>query len=441
MSPPVDRVASDDSLPASVDVVVIGGGIVGSAAVWHLARTGRTVALVEKGVVGGEQSSRNWGWCREQGRSIPELPLAMQSVGIWGRLNEALGADVGFRRSGCLVVTRDAREMAEWEAWLEKAREFQLPGRILSAEEVKAMVPATSTPWIGGLYSANDGYAEPSKAAPALAEGARRLGATIHQGCAARGLETTGGAVSAVVTEKGRIRTQAVICAGGAWTSLFCRRYGISFPQAGVFATACRTEAAPMVTEACVGSDGFSFRRRDDGGYTVAMRGRGRVELTPQGLRYAREFLPLFIKRRRSLTLGLGRSFLKGPESLARWDTNGISPFEEIRVLDPAPDRQLAERAVEQMRLAYPALKDLKIAEMWGGLIDSTPDARPVISTIATLPGLVIAAGFSGHGFCLGPAAGRLAAELATGEAPVVDPAPFRLERLHGRADASSAMV
>jgi glycine/D-amino acid oxidase-like deaminating enzyme len=430
MSPAVDRLESDDALPASADAVVIGGGIIGTAAAYFLARKGLSVALVEKGHVAGEQSSRNWGWCRLLGRSLPELELAVRSHAIWSGLDHALGADTGFRQAGILLVTKDRAEIAEWERWTEQARDYQIPGRILTADEVKAFVPATAAPWTGGWYSPTCGRAEPSRAAPALARGARMLGATLHQNCAARGLETTGGAVSAVITERGSIRTSAVLCAGGAWTSMFCRRHGIPFAQAGVFATACRTAPGAVVTEGAIGSDGFSFRLREDGGYTVAMRGRGRVELTPQGLMYARHFLPLLMKRRKDVRLGLGRSFFSGPETLARWSFDGISPFERTRVLDPAPDMALVDRAMGAFRAAYPALREVAVVQAWGGLIDSTPDSIPVISPVASLPGFYVAAGFSGHGFALGPGGGQLAADLVAGDAPSVDPHPFRYARL-----------
>lgn len=430
MSPAVDRVESDDTLPAAADAVVIGGGIIGTAAAYFLAKKGLSVALVEKGHVAGEQSSRNWGWCRLQGRALPEVPLAKQSLAIWGRLDAELGADTGFTQCGAILVTKDPAEVARWESWMERARDHQIPGRILSAEEVKALVPATAAPWIAGWLSTACGRAEPARAAPALARAARAHGVTLLQHCAARGLETQAGAVSGVITERGTIRTRRVLCAGGAWTSMFCRRHGIAFPQAGVFATACRTAPGPLVSDRAVGSDGFSFRRREDGGYTVAMRSRGRVELTPQGLLYARKFLPLLMKERRHVSFGLGQSFFRGPEARAGWSFDEESPFERMRVLDPAPDMALVEKAMAGFRAAYPPLRDLKVEQAWGGLIDSTPDQIPVISGVDALPGFFVAAGFSGHGFALGPAAGRLAADLMAGDAPIVDPHPFRHSRL-----------
>ncbi|HEY9214936.1 MAG TPA: FAD-binding oxidoreductase [Ancylobacter sp.] len=431
MSPPVDTVLSDETLPQRADVVVVGGGIIGVSAAYYLARKGHSVVLVEKGHIAGEQSSRNWGWVRQQGRAMPEMPLAMASMDLWGNLDAELGEDTGFRRTGMTVVTKDPAEVALWEEMLEKKRAFQTQGRILGAAELGKMLPGTTDQWLAGLHSPLDGLAEPSKSAPAIARGARRLGAIIVQNCAVRGWETSAGAVSAVITERGTIRTDAVLCAGGAWTSMLLRHQGISLPQAGVFASVCRTEAAPDVTVGTggVGSPGFSIRRRLDGGYSVAMRGTGRVDITPQGIRYAADFLPLLIKRGRGLSIRAGRSFFEGPETFASWSNDGISPFERMRVLDPKPDLKLIDETMAQFYAAYPVMKGVPVAQAWGGLIDSVPDAVPVISAIDKAPGCYVASGFSGHGFGLGPAGGRLAADLVAGDVPLVDPTPFRYGR------------
>ncbi len=427
--PPIETVDSDPELPEKADVVVIGGGIIGVSAAYQLARKGLRVALVEKGRVGAEQSSRNWGWCRIQGRTLPEVPLAQLSLSIWSDMQRETGFDVGFRRTGLAVVTKDPAELADWEEWTERARDFQLDTRMLSSDELRELVPDSGTRWLGGMYSATDGRAEPLKAAPLIARAARKLGVTIHQGCAARGLETKAGAVSAVVTEKGRIRAGAVLCAGGAWSSMFLRHHGLSFPQAGVFASACRTGPAPEVYAGGMYEAGYAFRRRDDGGYTVAVGGAGRVELTPQNLRHALTFVPLYLKRRKKVRLRLGRAFFSGPEAFTRWTNEQVSPFEKIRVLDPPPDMRLIDAAMARFRADYPVLKDIEVADAWGGFIDSTPDARPVISPVEALPGLTLAAGFSGHGFGLGPGAGRLAADLVAGDPPSVDPHAFRFSR------------
>jgi glycine/D-amino acid oxidase-like deaminating enzyme len=429
MSPRLERIASDDRLPERVDVAVIGGGIVGSAAAYFLAKRGLSVALVEKGVIGGEQSSRNWGWCRQQNRDARELPLAMRGLELWDRLGGEIGRDLGFRRTGLLYASNDAAQIAQWERWRETAKQFGVETKMLSGAETSALTSSSGRQWLGGVHSLSDGKAEPALTAPALAHGARLNGATILQGCAARGLDISNGAVSGVITEKGLIRAGAVLCSGGAWASAFCRRHGVPFPQASVRSTILRTKPAPNLTEALYTPD-CALTRRLDGSYTLAISGKATLEVTPQGLRYARQFLPMLVKRLKAVELGIGRSFVSGPEAIGSWGMDEVSPFERIRVLDPEPNARAVALTLARARALFPALQSVEVAESWGAYIDSTPDAVPVISPVAALPGFFLAAGFSGHGFGIGPAAGHLAADLISGAEPIVDPRPFRHARL-----------
>ncbi len=430
MAPTVQTIASDEKLPARADVIVIGGGIAGVAATYALAKKGVKVALIEKGNIAGEQSSRNWGWCRQQHRDLRELPLAMKSLEIWDGLNAELGAETGFRRTGLIYVTDRPADFAQWEEWTLRARDYQMHSRILTPAEAKELTPGSVPEWIGGIHSPTDGRGEPSLAVPALAEAARRLGATLHQYCAARGLDIQAGKVTGVITEKGSIRADAVLVAGGSWSSLFCRRHGIRLPQAGVRSTSFATKPAPEVTHGGLSLPDVTLRRRLDGGYTIGLGGRGLLELSPQGLLYARDFWPTLKKRWTGVTMGISRSFFDGPESFANWSFDKTTPFEKHRTLDPPADPKLVQQGLTRLAEQYPALKGLEVAEQWGGLIDSTPDGIPVISAVDPLPGLFLSTGFTGHGFGIGPAGGRLAADIVAGDPPIVDPTPFRYSRM-----------
>ncbi|QPC42591.1 FAD-binding oxidoreductase [Kaustia mangrovi] len=427
-------VPSDERLPEAVDTVVIGGGIAGVSTALFLARKGVSVALCEKGLIGAEQSSRNWGWCRQMGRDPREIPLIVESLDLWRRMDEMTGEETGFRQTGILYLCEDRKALDERAKWMEHARAYQLDSRLITGEEVAELMPGTAKAWAGALYTPSDGRAEPFKAAPAIALGARKAGAHIATGCAVRGIETSGGRVSAVVTEKGRIACSSAVLAGGAWSRVFCRNLGITLPQLKLLSSVMRTTPVENGPAPSAWGPGFSFRKRDDGGYTVAHGGVTVAEIVPDSFRFLLAFIPQIRDERRSLRLRLNRRFLEEWRMKTRWSLDEATPFEAVRILDPSPQKHILDEAFANLKRAFPAFETARVAESWAGLIDATPDTVPVISSLDTLPGFHIATGFSGHGFGLGPGAGRLMADLVTGDEPIVDPAPFSLKRFGGTA-------
>lgn len=429
MGPRTDHVEGDTALPAEVDLVVIGGGVIGCSAALWAAERGHRVALVEKGRIAGEQSSRNWGWVRRMGRDPAEYPLGIASLSIWDGLRDRIGAETGFRRTGVVYTAATDMEMA----WLDRiegdAERFQLGARRLSRADLDARFPGHNLGVRAGILTEDDGRAEPTRAVPALAEGARRAGATVLTNCAVRGVETSAGRVTAVITERGRIGCEAAILAGGAWSRLFAGNLGIDLPQLRVRGSVLRTDPVEGGPPHAVGTGRFGLRPRLDGGYTIAKRGRSPVQVTPDVFRLFRQFLPGLARNSGELSLTLDRSAWDGIVTPRRWAEDAETPFERWRVLDPEPQRGMLDRALRDVRQAFPVFERATVAERWGGIIDVTPDGVPIIDRAEALPGLVIATGFSGHGFGIGPAAGQLAAELAVGGATLVDPAPFRLDR------------
>ena len=127
--------------PARADVVVVGGGIVGVSAALHLAKRGVSVTLCEKGRIAGEQSSRNWGWCRTMGRDLAELPLAIESLRLWAGMDAQVGGETGFRNCGIVYLCESRRELDAYETWLEQARQFQVQSRLLGPAEVDEVLP------------------------------------------------------------------------------------------------------------------------------------------------------------------------------------------------------------------------------------------------------------------------------------------------------------
>ncbi|MDX1405426.1 MAG: FAD-binding oxidoreductase [Woeseiaceae bacterium] len=418
-----------ESCPQQADVVIIGAGIVGISTAWFLARQGVNVVVCEKGHVAGEQSSRNWGWVRCQGRDEREIPMMLESLRIWDSLAVDIGEDVGFTRSGCLYLTDNEKLLADYTDWLDVARKYGMDTRIIDGQELDRHVSGASSRWLGAMFTAGDGRAEPDKATPAIARAAERSGATVLTSCAVRGIETQAGRVSAAVTEHGTIRTSTVLCAAGAWTSMFCRSLGISFPQLQVRGTVARTAAAKVILEGNVFDDRIGIRRRQDGGYTVADGIILDHFITPTTFRYSFKFLPALMQKLKSLRISIGRPFLDELMTPSKWPLDEESPFERTRVLDPPVNRRVLKRISRKMDEIFPELAGTEIVESWAGMVETTPDVVPVMCEADTIPGFYMASGLSGHGFGIGPGAGKALAALVTGGESGLDMTPFRLSR------------
>ena len=415
-------------LPSSTEVVVIGGGVAGVSTAWYLERLGVPVVLCEKGRIAGEQSSRNWGWIRKQGRDPAELPLIIQSLRLWAEIAQQVPEDIGWKVGGVTYLVETDADAARFTAWLEHARAYQLDSRMLSVAETDALIPNLRTPHRGALHTASDARAEPAKAVPAMGRMLKASGVPVFEACAVRTIERSGGRVTGVVTEHGRIGCSTVVLAGGVWSRLLLEQIGFALPQLQVISSVQRTTPAPLIAETTVGSEAVSIRRRADGGYTLAKSGASRAELVPANLRHARPYLPVLKRDWRKLKFRLGKPFLDALFEKS-WDGDSESPFERTRVLDPAPDHGLLDQLLASVEAAFPQLADVRSAERWAGAIDVLPDEIPALGPVPGIDGLLVATGFSGHGFGIGPAAGLVTAELAAGRTPAVDLGAFSAGR------------
>ncbi len=414
--------------PASTGVVVIGGGIAGISAALFLAEASIPCVLCEKGVVAGEQSSRNWGWIRKQGRDVAELPLMMLSTQLWTRIASELDEDIGFRQGGTTYLACTDAEFEEYVQWLDKARSYDVDTQLLTQLQTRQLVDNEQSSFVGAMHTASDHYAEPAKAVPAIARLASSRGATILESTAVRTLLRSAGKVCGVVTEHGVIRADAVILAGGIWSRSLLENEGVSFPQLAIRSSALRTTAAPRFAETTLGATDAAIRPRQDGGYTIGRSGAAGFEIIPASLRHFGAFLPILKERWRILNLSVGPSFF-GPLGHQRWNADQHTPFEWVRTMNPAPDHKLLNNVMLSARKIFPQLSQAQMAGSWAGMIDVMPDEVCTVGTLPELPGLVVATGMSGHGFGLGPGVGMLASQLACGDDPFVDPQGLSAKR------------
>lgn len=422
----------NDPLPEKTDVVVIGGGIIGVFSALYLAEMGRSVLLCEKGRIAGEQSSRNWGWIRQHGRDAAELPIMMQALQLWHETDARTGGQCGVKTGGSYYLASSQQSLNEYEEWLPVAQDHGLESRLFSAKEVSDLCNPNGTyPWVGATGTSSDARGEPWRAVPAVAALAHDAGVSIRENCAVRGLLKAGDQITGVVTEHGSVSCEQIVLAGGAWSSLFARRHGIDIPQLSVRSTVAQTEPMPDFANGNFADEHLAFRRRDDGGFTLALSDHIGFYPGPDAMRHVLTYLPLLRENWKELGIHLKGShgYPDGWRTPRRWEDEEVTPFEHTRVLEaPANDAKVATM-IQRFAERFPEIGRPKILESWAGMVDTMPDVVPIVDRVPEIENLVIATGMSGHGFGIGPGFGRVVARMITGQQPEHDLSRFRFSR------------
>jgi sarcosine oxidase subunit beta len=359
-------------------ITIIGGGITGTAAADALAREGHAVTLIEKNGIAAMASGRTLGGVRQSGRHPAELPLARAAVGLWAGLKDMLGADVDYRRGGNLRLARTPAEIDVIRELVASQRAQGLDLEFLPDNaSVRAIAGAFSPNVLAASYCASDGHADPVKATQAFADSARRHGATIREGVGAVSIEVVKDRVTGVVTTAGSIPAERVIVAAGIDTPALLAPLGLDLPLSTSLVSVVQSAPLPPSLDQVFGVANADCAGRQE------VDGRLR--------------------------------FTDGGSPHAAWAA--------------APSPRVVRDLVALVAHVLPIAALARISRTWTGLIDLTPDALPVIDAPEPVAGLVLAAGFSGHGFCLGPVSGLLCADLALGRPPRHDLAAFRLAR------------
>ena len=427
--PPGTRAQFRAPLPDAADVVIIGGGIAGVTTALYLARDGLDVVLCEKGVIAGEQSSRNWGWVRAQGRDEAEIPIMLTARQLWKSLAQELDDVLGLTTCGVSYLAKNEAELSRYEKWLSVARRYGLDSRVMDRDELAAALPHGAS-WAGALVTPSDMRAEPATAVPAIARLAESEGVIIREGCAVRSLDVQGGRLIGVITEDGPIRAERVLLAGGAWSGLFAGNAGHSLPQLSVRATVAATEPMPEFWAGAAADARFAFRRRADGGYTLAPGTEHDFWIGPAAFRNLRCYLP---QLRRDLSQTrmqwlAPRGYPDAWGTARGWSPDQTTPFEAMRMLSPDPNPARLKKLQDDFAAAFPQIGRPRLRAAWAGMIDTMPDQVPVLDE-TPLSGFFIATGLSGHGFGIGPGVGHVMSRIMQGKDAGHDLTRFRFLR------------
>lgn len=408
-----------DDLPARADAVIIGGGIAGAAAAWELSTSGIKSVVLEKGEIGGEQSGRNWGFVRQQGRDLTELPLAMLSNSIWSTLEKDLGVSVDWVQGGNLALASDPTKVAAYRKWIEQASGMGLHSELLTMDGVRKLLPGVRGSWPVALYTASDAHANPVKATNAIARAAQKAGASIVTGHKAVGIETSGGQIVGVRTSAGTISTSRVILAAGIWSARLAATAGWRIPQGIVTNSVAASQPFPRFTDLGVWTRELAFRQLDDGRVIFSAETATEIDIYLNDPRNTLQFIPVYRHNRGTFKVQVHR-LRTIPRRLG---------MRRYSLPTATPNLSQLTAVAERMRAAFPQFTELRMESAWAGHIDGTPDGLPIIGSVPDVAGLYAVTGFTGHGFALGPAAGRLIADIILDRPASVDPAVFRPER------------
>ncbi len=368
-------------LPERADVVIVGGGVVGTSIAFHLAEAGvPRVVLVERDALGSGSTSKAAGGVRAQFSDALNISLGARSLEAFGRFTERPGQDIDLRRVGYLFLLSRPEDVALFERSVALQNALGVPSRMLAVAEARALSPLISTDGLlAAAYSPEDGHVTPESVVLGYAAGARRHGAHLRTGCEVLAIERRDGELTAVVTSHGRIETATVICAAGAWSAAVGTMVGVDLPVTPYRRQVVVTEPVP-----------------------------GLPPVVPMTI----DFATTFYFHREGAGLLMGMSDPEEPPGFV---------LERSDDWLPRLGAALAERA--------PALLDIGLASGWAGLYEVTPDSNALLGEAPEVSRFLYATGFSGHGLLQGPAVGEVMRDLYLGREPFVDVAPLAVTR------------
>jgi sarcosine oxidase subunit beta len=375
-------------LPARADVVVVGGGVMGSSAAFHLAEAGVDVVLVERGQLAGGSTSKAAGGVRAQFSDPLNITLGARGLEAFARFGERPGQEIDLHRNGYLFLLTRADDVAAFEVDVALQNDLGVPTRMLEAAEARFLAPGVRTDDVlAATFHAGDGYCSPESVVLGYAAGARRHGASVRTGSEVVGLDAGEGGTTTVRTTAGDVTTGAVICAAGAWSRALGAMAGVELPVTPLRRQILVTEPLPNAVAGALPAS-----------------------------------MPMTIDA--STTFYLHR---EGPGALLGMSWSGEEPGFHHDVDDAwLPD------LTEAIERRVPALLDVGIAARWAGLYEITPDHNALLGEAAT-PScggrFLYATGFSGHGFLQGPAVGEILRDLYLGRRPFVDVTPLSADR------------
>ncbi|EIH3275961.1 FAD-binding oxidoreductase [Salmonella enterica] len=420
-------------LPEQADAVVIGAGILGIMTAINLVERGLSVVIVEKGNIAGEQSSRFYGQVITYKMTGATFLLHHTGKQRWREMNAKVGVDTSYRTQGRVDVPLDEADLEHVRQWIDTmskdtGTDIPFKTRMIEGDELKSRLKGASSDWKIAGFEEDSGSLDAEITTFVMAEYARKIGVKIYTNCAARGIETQGGKISDVVTEKGAIKTSRVVLAGGAWSRLFMQNLDINLPTLPAYQSQQIISGAPGAPGGNVALPGnIFFREQADGTYATSPR----IIIAPvikESFIYGYKYIPLISQPDFPVHISLNEQLINSLMQPTHWKLNEVSPFEKNRDMVAVPDITGLDESLEKLKAEFPAFKESKLIDRWGGAMAIAPDEDPIISAVKEYPGLVINTA-TGWGMTESPVSAELTADLLLGEESFMDPKPFSLYR------------
>lgn len=386
-------------LPPRANVVIIGGGVMGVSAAFHLAEAGVTdVLLLERGQLGEGSTSKAAGGVRAQFSDPVNIALGARSLAAFEDFERRPGQVIDLHQTGYLFLLTTPEQVATYEESAALQREFGIDTQILTAAEAKALSPAIrEEDVLAASYHARDGYCSPESVVLGYATAARSLGATIRTNVNVTAIRSEGQQIVGVETESGFVECSTVICAAGAWSRDIAATVGVNLPVEPLRRQILVTEPLPAGLDA----------------------------MFPTDMAFTIDSATTFYFHREGPGILLGMSYDR--------ETPGFKLDMDDSWL-PQLTAAIENRA--------PALLEIGIAHGWAGLYEDTPDHNALIGETTDVSRFLYATGFSGHGFLQGPAVGEVLRDLYLGREPVIDVSPLSADRFaFGGARAEANIV
>ncbi|MFG1814223.1 NAD(P)/FAD-dependent oxidoreductase [Kribbella sp. NPDC049174] len=371
------------TLPDAADVVIVGGGVMGTSIAFHLAEAGvERVLLLERDELGSGSTSKAAGGVRANFSDELNIALGARSLEAFARFGERPGQEIDLHRVGYLFLLETADQLELFRESTRLQNAAGQPTRMLDVDEAIALAPIVSAEGLAGAcFSPADGHCTPESVVLGYATAARRLGATLVTGCEVIGIDAEGNHIRTVRTSRGDVRTSTVICAAGAWSARLGDLIGVDLPV-----TPLRRQI--VVTDA--------------------------IADLPPGLPMTIDFTSTFYFHREGPGLLVGMS---DPDEQPGFHLNRTDTW--------------LPRLTETMERRAPSLLDVGLTGGWAGLYEVTPDHNALIGEADGVSRFLYATGFSGHGFLQGPAVGEIIRDLYLGREPFVDISPLHARRFH----------